>query len=218
MSTLIVGNDIVDLGDPEAHHGADGSVAPELARGLGGCHPRFDARVFAPSELATLAVSESKRLMRWVLWSAKEAAYKAARQERAEVAFSPVRFIVHMHPTLRGFVSYEDRRWPVRVAHRGNCIHALVVNDDEDGSTIWESRRLTATELDDPSRSVREFAVATIARRLNVSASDLRIESSGRVPQLLLANGGKPQTLSLSHHGIYVGFAYRAGPEQDLFH
>jgi phosphopantetheinyl transferase (holo-ACP synthase) len=210
MSTLIIGNDIVDLGDPEAHHGADDSI--------GGGHPRFDARVFTPSELAAIAASESKRLMRWVLWSAKEAAYKAARQEDADVIFSPMRFIVHMDPTLRGFVSHEDRRWPVRVTRRGNCIHALVVGDNHDGNTIWESRRLATKELDDPSRSVRKFAIATIARRLNVSASDLRIERLGRIPQLLFASGGTPRALSLSHHGIYAGFAYRAQPKQDAPH
>jgi phosphopantetheinyl transferase (holo-ACP synthase) len=215
---LIVGNDIVDLGDPEAYH--THRLRPQSGDKVerpGDCHPGFDTRVFAPSELATLESCESRRTMRWVLWAAKEAAYKAARQQRAEVIFSPVRFVVELNPTLRGFVSYGDWRWPVRVQQRENCIHALVESDD-DGNTLWGSRHLTAKELEDPSRSVREFAITTIARRLSVSASDLRIERSGRIPRLFLASGGPPQALSLSHHGVYAGFACRIEIAQDELH
>jgi hypothetical protein len=156
--------------------------------------------------------------MRWILWSAKEAAYKAARQQRADVVFSPVRFVVALSPSLHGFVSCEDRRWPVRVMQHGNCIHALVVNDHDDGGTLWDYRRLTVAELDNPSLSVREFAISKIARRLGVPTSDLRIERSGRIPKLLLASGGPPRALSFSHHGVYAGFACRIGAEQDALH
>jgi phosphopantetheinyl transferase (holo-ACP synthase) len=206
---LIVGNDIVDLGDPEAHHGASKA---------GGCHPRFDARVFAPSELAALEASESRRLMRWILWSAKEAAYKAARQENSNVVFSPVRFIVRMSSTRQGFVSYADRRWPVRVTHQENCIQALVSGDADKRSTLWESRRLTAEELADPSRSVRQFAMAAIASRLGLSPSDIRIERSGRIPKLLFTQNGTSHALSLSHHGVYAGFAFSLGSEGNTLH
>jgi hypothetical protein len=201
---LIVGNDIVDLGDPEA--------------GRESSHPRFDARVFAASELASLAESESKTMMRWILWSAKEAAYKAASRENNEVVFSPVRFVVFLDSELRGFVSHEGRRWPVRVALRGNCVHALVAGEDDADSMLWESQRLTAAELRDPSQSVRKFAKTTIAKRLGLSASDLQIESTGKVPQLLLAKDGRPQALSLSHHGVYAGFACRVPATQGELH
>ncbi len=71
----MIGNDIVDLADPETSCGA--------------CHPRFDHRVFAPAELELLATTRSHVRMRWILWSAKEAAYKAARQACATTVFSP---------------------------------------------------------------------------------------------------------------------------------
>jgi len=205
---LIVGNDIVDLGDPEARRGA--------------CHPGFDARVFAPSELASLAACQSRETMRWALWSAKEAAYKAACQENSKIIFSPVRFVVQLDRGLRGFVTHEDRRWPLHVRHRDDCVHALVVIDesdsDEGSSVIWEARRLTATELGDPSQSVRELAVATIAERLGVSAATLRIQRSGRIPQLLVAGTNNASALSLSHHGSYVGFAFCSRAGQGVLH
>jgi hypothetical protein len=160
--------------------------------------------------------------MRWILWSAKEAAYKAARQENAKAIFSPARFVVQLDPTLRGFVTHEDRRWPVHIQHRDDCVHALVVIDedgrDEGSRVIWEARRLTATELGDPSQSVRELAVATIAERLGVSAATLRVQRSGRIPQLLVAGTNNASALSLSHHGSYVGFAFCSRAEQDVLH
>ena len=117
---------------------------------------------------------------------------------------------------------HEDRRWPVHIQHRGDCVHALVVIDedgrDEGGRVIWEARRLTATELGDPSQSVRELAVATIAERLGVSTATLRIQRSGRIPQLLVSGTNNASALSLSHHGSYVGFAFCSRAEQDVLH
>ena len=54
----MVGNDVVDLGDAETRGGPS--------------HPRFDARVFAPAELAALAASAAPNRLRWSLWAAKE--------------------------------------------------------------------------------------------------------------------------------------------------
>jgi hypothetical protein len=62
-------------------------------------------------------------------------------------------------------------------------------------------------ELRDPSQGVRRFAIASIAAGLGISTSDLRIEKTNRIPQLIVAGEAAPVALSLSHHGSYVGFA-----------
>ena len=62
----MIGNDVVDLGDAEVQPGAT--------------HPRFDARVFAREEREALRASGAPNRLRWILWAAKEAAYKAARK------------------------------------------------------------------------------------------------------------------------------------------
>ena len=62
----MIGNDVVDLEDPETR--------PETFR------PRFDERVFDPVERRAIAHDPRPHARRWAHWAAKEAAYKLARQ------------------------------------------------------------------------------------------------------------------------------------------
>ena len=68
----MIGNDIVDLRDPEVQPGAS--------------HPRFDRRVFAPEERSALAASGARERLRWILWAAKEAGRKRPTTTNARVA------------------------------------------------------------------------------------------------------------------------------------
>jgi hypothetical protein len=189
----MVGNDVVDLSDPEASRDA--------------CHFRFDRRVFTPEEFEVLSTSYTDAQRRWILWSAKEAAYKAARRECATVTFSPAQFVVNLDRSLCGSVRIGIRRWPVRIRIDGDCVHAVVSENESFDSTLSGSRRLMTAELRDPSQGVRRFAIASIAAGLGVSTSDLRVEKINRIPQLIVAGEAAPLALSLSHHGSYAGFA-----------
>ncbi len=90
----MVGNDVVDL----------------RARIVAGPrHPRFDARVFAPSEHRALRESAEPDALRWAFWAAKEAAYKVAKKLDDEAVWSPVRFVVRIE---RGRGQRRARRPP----------------------------------------------------------------------------------------------------------
>ena len=189
----MVGNDVVDLSDPESSRDAR--------------HVRFDRRVFAPEEFEVLSIEYTDVQRRWILWSVKEAAYKAARRENAGVVFSPARFVVNLDRSLCGSVSLGIHRWPVRVQIDGDCVHAVVSENESFAGTLSGACRLSAAELRDPSQAVHRFAVASIAAQLGVATSDLRIEKTNRIPELIVAGGAAPVALSLSHHGAYAGFA-----------
>jgi len=189
----MIGNDIVDLSDPESSHDS--------------CHLRFDRRVFTPEEFEMLSADHTDVQRRWILWSAKEAAYKAARQECAGVTFSPAHFVVNLDRSLCGSVRVGNRRWPVRIRIDGDCVHAVVSENESFASILSGSRQLTTAELRDPSQGARRFAIASIAAGLGVSTSDLRIEKTNRIPQLIVTREAAPMALSLSHHGSYAGFA-----------
>ena len=73
----MIGNDVVDLDDPESRSAAR--------------HARFDARAFTVAEQTMLRTSADGERLRWVLWAAKESAYKAARRDDARVTFAPAR-------------------------------------------------------------------------------------------------------------------------------
>ncbi len=197
----MVGDDLVDLGDPEA---CDGSQ-----------HPRFDARVFAPAERATLAASPAAGRLRWMLWSAKEAAYKLARKLDPEVAFSPSRFVVSLAADrpdwpLRGRVAWPGGSARVQLRRVGDAIHATARDGDcVRGGLVRGVAPLGAGE--EPSRAARAFALRCVAGRLGHDPRELRILRRGRIPGLAVAGGGALD-LSLSHHGGFVSFACELEP------
>ena len=70
----MLGNDVVDLADPEVRGGP--------------AHPRFDARVFSPPERRALESESAPNRLRWTLWAAKEAAYKLAVKRDPNAIFA----------------------------------------------------------------------------------------------------------------------------------
>jgi phosphopantetheinyl transferase (holo-ACP synthase) len=187
----MLGDDVVDLGDPEARPGAQ--------------HPRFDARVLAPSERAALAASAAPDRLRWVLWAAKEAAYKLARKLDPRAPFSPRRFVVSLDARWRGRVEWPGGAARVEVCRAGAVVHATAMDSDADAARVVRGvARLDAGA--DPSRAARDLARRRVAERLGCSEDELRVERRGRIPSLHLPGAGVLD-LSLSHHGRLVAFA-----------
>jgi phosphopantetheinyl transferase (holo-ACP synthase) len=194
----MVGNDLVDLSDRE-------TSAAEI-------HPRFDTRVFTAEELAVLHGSAAPARLRWILWAAKEAAYKLARKE-APVVFSPRRFRTALAGSGRAVVTHAGRSFAVTIAVRRDHVHAVACSGPvRRGWTLVSGvRRLGAAApggpAPDPGVAVRAFTIARLARRLGVAAAELSIEREGRIPRLVLRGRPAGADLSLSHHGGLVGFA-----------
>jgi 4'-phosphopantetheinyl transferase EntD len=76
----LIGNDLVDLRAREAA-GKSGDA-------------RFVARVFTAREAELIASSPSPDAVLWMLWAAKEAAYKVAKKLRPDVIFAHSRYEV----------------------------------------------------------------------------------------------------------------------------
>lgn len=191
----MLGNDVVDLRDPETLAGAR--------------HPRFDGRVFAPEERARIARSGAPERLRWMLWAAKEAAYKVARKLDARTVFAPARFVVRTDETLRGEVELPlGRRIPVVIRAEAECVHAIASDRaDFECDLVAGLGPLGATAARDESRCAREFAAREIARELQRPASEIAIEKQGRIPSLRLADVEARLELALSHHGRFAAFA-----------
>lgn len=78
----MIGNDVVDLARPEARDKADDRP--------------FLHRVLTPREQRAVWRAGSPDLVLWMLWSAKEAAFKALRRAHPDLVFSPRRFEVEI--------------------------------------------------------------------------------------------------------------------------
>jgi phosphopantetheinyl transferase (holo-ACP synthase) len=191
----MIGNDVVDL----AHRG----VQP------GAQHPRFDARVFTEREQALIAGDETQRV-RWVLWAAKEAAYKVAKKLDRAVVWAPARFEVALDARALGRVRHGEREFALRVEESAEFVHALAQAGAEVGAAC---SGVTERAREDASAEARDFACSALAARLGVARERLAVAKRGRIPVLCADGEPARADLSLSHHGRFVAFACEVGSE-----
>ncbi|MEW6273198.1 MAG: 4'-phosphopantetheinyl transferase superfamily protein [Thermodesulfobacteriota bacterium] len=191
----MLGNDVVDLADPETRAGAR--------------HPRFDARVFTAAELAALRASAEPERLRWLLWAAKEAAYKAARKDDPAVTFSPRAFAACLTSRDRATVRHGARLFAVALDADRERVHAVAAIEpgDASGARLAGCERIPLETQRDPGRAVRALAIARVARLLGVAEAELAIVRDGRIPRLVRPGGAGVGDLSLAHHGRFVAFA-----------
>jgi len=188
-----LGNDVVDLADPETRD----------------LHPRFDERVFAPRERALLSACSSPHVLRWALWAAKESAYKALRRLDPHLVFSPKRFAVELpgsFPEGRGRVigqvAHGEQVLDVEVCVEGELLHA--VSRDSRSAQASVLARVDRADSD-PSAAVRRLAAAALGPALGLDPAGIRIV--GRPPVARHRGRRLAAHVSLSHHGRFVAFA-----------
>jgi len=204
----MLGNDVVDLLDPESR--------PDSFR------PRFDARVYTAEERRLIATDPRSLARRWAHWAAKEAAYKLAKQVDDAVIFAPSKLVARFEPVsnLRG--RRLERRgqleWPgtpafglqtleLRSFETDARVHVVALPAGSDWGAVDSRVEEIDPERDDPRETVRALAVREIALRLGVAPDRLRIGRRGRIPTVELDGTRTSLSLSLSHHGRWVGYA-----------
>ncbi len=196
----MVGNDVVDLADPETQ--------PETL------HPRFDARVFTAAERRLVAASASQSTMRWLLWAAKESAYKLVKRQRPATLFAPVSFEVAMGRWPEVTVSHAQRTVYGRIESAGDALHAVVTLDR---SGLQRLVSAIGAAAQSPRDAVRDLARHHLARVLSCPPNELEIVAGAdRIPRLSRRGDPLPGSLSLSHHGRFVAFAYHPGRRRAL--
>jgi phosphopantetheinyl transferase (holo-ACP synthase) len=200
-----LGNDVVDLADPES--------------GLECLHPRWIERVFAEPERVALEEAGARRRRRtpgpdarlrlhWALWAAKESAYKARKRTDPATMFSPREFVAELAPlpdgdgTTMGRVDHRGQRLAVEVRIHGSCLHAVATGSEAARAPLLA---VATTAGADAGRDVRGLAAATIADALQVDVARLAI--AGRPPAIRWDGEPTAFCLSLSHHGRFVAFA-----------
>jgi hypothetical protein len=191
-----VGNDVVDLADPEAR--------------LSGLHPRFDERVFRAVERDLLEASPSRHALHWALWAAKESAFKALKRVAPQTVFSPREFEVDLSPlpptgtggVAEGWVFYRGHRFNLELRLDGTSVHAVARSLDTAGARILGGVERAAG---DPGIAVRRLAATAIGSALGLDEGGVRIF---RRPPVATHRGRRLEVdVSLSHHGRFVAFA-----------
>ena len=163
--------------------------------------------------------------MRWWLWAAKEAAYKAARRRDAATCFSPRRFEVTLGEALRGAVRFRGRLYALRIEAGADFAHAVASEKGVEAlPTACGLGPVAAAngtrDPQAPGRAARALAISGISKRLGVAPAELSIARVARMPELRLRGAATPAILSLSHHGRYAAWAVVLNPplEQGVLH
>ncbi|MFN8095227.1 MAG: 4'-phosphopantetheinyl transferase superfamily protein [Vicinamibacteria bacterium] len=198
---IAVGNDVVDLEDPESR--------------LDSLHPRWVERVFAPEEkdaLAACATPLARQRLHWALWAAKESAFKARRRLDRSAVFSPREAVVVLpglpdgDGVVAGHAHDGEAACAVEVRFGGSWVHAVAV-----GANGADGLLRGVASLDgEPGPAARAFAAERIGAALGLGRRGLRID--GRPPVAFADDRPVDGCVSLSHHGRFVAFAFAGLP------
>lgn len=213
---MLVGNDVVDLDDPENQPGA--------------IHPRFDERVFTPAERARLTDGATSHRTRWRMWAAKESAFKVARKLDPGARFLPRLFSVQFEGHALAVVRHALGRFEVSFYGADDWVHAIAtlsegggvgVSLDGTGEQPSSSPRLLGWEPSAmvervqrgksmaayASARVRAMARSAVGAVLDIAPCEIEIATAGGVPVALRGRSPLPVDVSLSHHGSFVACA-----------
>lgn len=187
---LRAGNDVVDLN----HNGIIGKSK----------HTRFVKRVFNENEQSTISSSNDPDLTLWMIWAAKETAYKIISKIIGPPIFAHKKFatsFLNHLPQPKVEVVYKEWLFPVKIIFTQDYIHAYSAHalSSEISQYVLHKKvlQLASAELKDwknknnwkdnftkrerlsvhkaESALIRYHCKKAIAEALNISASRLQI-------------------------------------------
>ena len=202
-----VGNDVVDLKDPE-----------NIGKSR---DDRFLSRVFTAGERELIASVPSHHTLLWSLWAAKEAAYKAVSRADPAVCSIPHRYrvVIEAEDATRKIVRLAGKVITPRgelvlgVFVSADWVHALAAGTEEALNRLC--RRVKRLEggkgAVNSSAFVRGALLREIARRLNCAVDDLSVvknQDGLGAPRVLFRGELLAAEVSLSHDGRFAAFAF----------
>lgn len=109
----MIGNDVVDL---------QLAAVESNWRRKGYLH-----KLFSPEEQLLIGQAADPDRMVWLLWSAKEAAYKIIHRDTRQRIYAPRQYQVQLSGADAGTVQYQDRLFAFRTVVAGSFLHTIAV-------------------------------------------------------------------------------------------
>ncbi|WP_462266766.1 4'-phosphopantetheinyl transferase superfamily protein [Mucilaginibacter sp.] len=196
-----IGNDVVAL----AH------IQPERT-----CQHRFYNKILSPAEHQLYYALPAGSLLFehyvWLLWSAKESAYKFLKRQQPHLVFSPTRFIIqNLSATLlpgeySGTVSYQSTRLPFCSILTSGYIHTVVSTNLP--LVTYRVSKVDTNSYDVQSAAVRTLTLKHLAALMPSQALNITKHITG-YPEVRKGNQIADIPLSLSHHGNFIAYAFQ---------
>jgi phosphopantetheinyl transferase (holo-ACP synthase) len=186
----MIGNDVVDL--------------KQAAKDSNWNRPRFFDKVFTKKEQSIIFSSENRHQMVWLLWSMKEAAYKAHLRETNHPFFNPKR--IQCQPGIKneGVVHIDDSIYYLKSKITTEYIYSLASNSKVKFIETDVFKLLSRNQ----SEAVRSILINQMSNTLDSDSSSLRIEKTVvGVPNVFLNGQQLLKAISITHHGQYGAYA-----------
>lgn len=196
---MLLGNDIVDL--------------QEARKANNWRRPRYLTKLFTWQEREWIGQSACPDDWVWMLWSAKESAYKLSRRLGAKRAYAPkcleVQQWVKDKPNrYRLQLRTKQTELMVYTDINSSFVHSVAVPNE---NSNWQEGILPLEGTPrERSEQLREQVCQRIAEAdLAVGQETYRIEKDDRgIPQVFAGRAPLPIVLSLSHHGRYGAYCW----------
>ena len=161
-------------------------------------------KIFTKEELHQILNSENRNIMVWLLWSMKEAVYKAwQRKNNLAPKFNPRSFNCSIQSlnskSSTGKVIIGEELFFTKSFFNSRLIHSLATARENE-KIIWKS---LSSKVNLKQSFLKEFeATAGPFSKLPVLKKNRHF-----IPHLFI-NGQTKCDFSLSHHGSFSGFAF----------
>jgi len=197
---LLVGNDLVDLLDPQAD--------PQSI------HQGFDERVMTDEENRLIVSALDPHRLRWMLWAAKESAFKVVKKVDPSAVFHPKAFEVELITFGGAHVCHSKADFETVLYHSPKWVHAVTTLESKSvkSDSRLHSRVLSLESQNrsfDSSMEVRTFARKALGSWFEVSWTEVEIVTENRIPRATRRGKRLEIDLSLAHDGNFVACAWQ---------
>ncbi|MES2425865.1 MAG: 4'-phosphopantetheinyl transferase superfamily protein [Bacteroidota bacterium] len=176
--------------------------------------PAFYSKFITPTELA-LHNSDEITLVNfvWLLWSAKESAYKYLKRNNPELIFAPAKLIVqklnilnplktdeNAHNSYRGKIRKGDTVLPFLSIVTKEFIATVIDQVD----VRWSVKQIDASDYESQSKAVRIF----LLNDLKMPGASVEKHPVG-YPILIKDSKELDIAVSFAHHDRYVSYSFQ---------
>ncbi|WP_431132932.1 4'-phosphopantetheinyl transferase family protein [Psychroserpens mesophilus] len=186
----MIGNDIVDL--------------KQAAKDSNWKRPRFLDKIFTPKEQLFISASESKAQMVWLLWSMKEAAYKAYVRETECRFFNPKRIQCQLMLHNQGIACIDKKSYYLKSVITSEYVHSIAVKAETLSLEVHHFKLFEANQGE--IVRVQLLKYISLKKGKDLRSFEIKKTASG-VPNVFSNQEQVCDALSMSHHGKYGAFA-----------
>ena len=187
---LRIGNDIVDLNFAKTQSNWQ--------------RPGFLEKQFTQKEQDVILNSQKPFEQVWLFWSMKEAAYKCYAQQSKKRFYAPKKFVCKITSNQSGTVNFDNIMYYIKYILSDNCVYSVA---KEMNHTKMVSESFFIDNNMNPTKIIDKKIQTYFSSEIQIKKNALGI------PFMYQNEEKMPISLSKTHHGNFVAFAFTLNNE-----